>query len=86
MDEIARALAPQCYYSLKFRAVAPSKKLVPSKLKEVNVSFDIDSGTWDMKPMERAKRARTIFANRPVTIKEGNYCASFTIVYPDKDE
>ena len=78
IDEIALYLANKCFYSLNFSKTEMVKEFKPTK-DEVHVSFDIQSGTWDMNSSQRANVAREIFKNRPVTIREGQYYASFVI-------
>jgi hypothetical protein len=87
VDEIALHLADECYYSLRFEKVETFKEFKP-KMDQVSVSFDINSGSWDMKPKERAEAARELLKNRPVTIKDGQYYASFVIsgVMTDEDK
>ena len=81
VDEIARSLAPQCFYALQFKAVSP-KKAGPVKKgrKEVNVRFDIESGTWDCKAID-AINALGIFDDRPVKVKPGKSFASVTLEF-----
>ena len=81
VDEIARSLAPQCFYSLQFKAVSP-KKAGPVKKgrKEVNVSFNIESGTWNGRTID-AINALGIFNGRPVKVKDGQYFASVTLEF-----
>ena len=65
IDEIAFALADKCYYKLRFHQIYPEDLKHDIKRKEVTISLDIDSGTWDFK---------TIFKGRNVTVKNaGNY-------------
>ena len=78
VDEIALYLADKCYYSLQFRKVEPIKEFNPTR-DSVHVSFDIDSKTWDLPRLERVEVMKEVFKNRPVTIKEGQYYASFLI-------
>lgn len=87
IDDIAFQLADQCYYSLKFKAVDLSAltKTIPSLRKEVNVSFDIDSNTWDLASVDLGGLASDLFRDRPVTVQDSRYHASFTLVR-DVDE
>lgn len=81
IDEIALWLADRCYYSLNFKKIDPKKgKVGAPTRKSVNVTFDIDSGTWDMHS-NRHEEVGKLFeaANRPVRIKPGIAYASFVI-------
>ena len=78
VDEIALYLADQCYYSLQFTRVEPVLEYKPTKDK-VNVTFDIGSGTWDLKGDERVRKMKEVFRDRPVFISDGSSFASFTI-------
>ena len=75
VDEIAFHLADQVYYSLRFIATKEVKKFIP-KEKEVNISFDINSGTWDLTPSERLKFMKEVFHDRPVLVSNGKSFAS----------
>lgn len=81
IDEIAFALAGQAYYALQFR---PARQLAdPDFAKpgiKVNISLDIDSGTWDLHGKDRADFFRKLLAGRNVTVQEGQYFASVTII------
>jgi hypothetical protein len=44
------------------------------------VTLDIDSGTWDMKPDERAEFMRKVLAGRDVRIESGGGYAAVTLV------
>lgn len=76
VDEIALHLADKCFYSLTFKKVEPITEYVP-KRNEVNVQFDIDSGTWDK--MDLAEIS-DVFKNRPVQIIHSDYFAAFKII------
>lgn len=82
VDDIAFALSNQCFYSLKFSLVPELeeiKQVAPSQ-KEVSIQFDIESGTWDMKPEERVKFFQNVFSNRNgVYVSIGHSYASATI-------
>ena len=78
VDEIALHLADKCSYSLRFQKTETVKEYKP-KADSVHISFDIDSGTWDMNPKERMEVMKDMFRSRPVQIKEGRYYASFVI-------
>lgn len=56
VDEIAFHLADKCFYTLQFEPVEnPATIKYYPKRNEVNVSFGIDSDTWNMSPKTRAK-------------------------------
>lgn len=76
VDEIALHLADKCYYSLCFHKIQTSGSNLTPKASKVNVSFDIESGTWSNKNIEEISKA---FANRPVTIEDCNIYSAFTI-------
>lgn len=82
VDEIALHLADQCYYSLTFKKIKPVTNFVPSR-NDVDVTFDIDSGTWNTPNKELAKQMKKFFSNRPVHILPSNYFASFKISLDD---
>lgn len=84
VDEIALYLADKCYYSLCFKHIEPVTDFTPTG-KSVNVTFDIDSKTWDLTPKERSEEITVLFKNRPVKISQGNAYASFTISLEDKE-
>lgn len=79
IDEIAFALGDKCYYSLRFKPVE-ALNLIKKKATRVNVSLDIDSGTWDMKPVERVEEFKKWLAGRDVTILPGAYYASVELI------
>ena len=76
VDEIALHLADKCLYSLTFEKVQPVSEYIPKK-REVNVQFDIESGTWENLDINEIKDA---FSDRPVEITNSNYFASFKII------
>lgn len=79
IDEIAFALAERSFYKLTFKAVDLSIP-EPTKIHEtVHVSFDIDSGIWDMNNVEIADLAKHIMHGSDVIVKESNYFASFLL-------
>lgn len=81
VDEIALWLADRCFYSLNFKKVDPKKgKIGPPSRKSVNVTFDIDSGTWDMNSNRHEVMAEVFKSqDRPVRIKPGTAYASIII-------
>ena len=83
VDEIALHLADKCYYSLRFKKIKEIKKYIPSR-ERVNVSFDIDSETWD--DNNRKETMVDVFKDRPVIISKCNHYASFTIELKDTDK
>lgn len=84
VDEIALYLANKSYYSLRFKAVKNVNEFPPSATK-VNVSFDIDSNTWNLGKYALNKKMSELFNDRPVTINNSNYYASFEISTTDSD-
>lgn len=50
------------------------------------MTFNIESGTWDMKPKERVDFARKTFDGRPVSVKEGTVYTNFIIAIPNPTE
>jgi len=82
VDEIARSLGAAAMYSLQFKALTIPKEHTPdSKVKQVSVSFDIDSKTWDLTPEQRFNVARRLFKDRPVRVSKGQYYASFILEF-----
>lgn len=75
IDEIAFALADKCFYCLTFKAINPHdyKLDMTPKSKTVDIQLDIGSGTWDMKPKDRAIAVGGLMQNRPVTVSESNF-------------
>lgn len=78
-DEVALALAGQAYYGLQLKQVQPSKIVNPvPKFPEVSVGLNIETGTWNLSPKERA----VIISNwltsngRKVHVQEGTYYAT----------
>ena len=87
IDEIAKELASSCYYSLQFRAVGNPKhkgRAVKETPKQVSVSLDIGSGTWDMQPEKRAQVLANVFKDRPVDVATGQYYASVILIFRPK--
>jgi len=85
IDEIAKSLARECFYTLRFTRVE-SREIPAAEVpapKSVSVSLNIESGTWDLKPNERAAVARRLFQGRPVKVNEGTYYASFVLNFEE---
>ena len=78
LDDIAFALADKCYYSLCFKLIDPMQMDVPKKNK-VNISLDIDSGTWDMSSEARVAFVSKLLKDRDTMVKDCNYYASVEI-------
>jgi hypothetical protein len=78
LDEIARVLSSKAYYALRFRKIRnmdlPAQGGEPRP--KVDISFDIDSNTWDMPADRRAEYLRQILAGRPVNVATGSNYAS----------
>lgn len=92
VDEIAFHLADKCYYCLEFSPVivheAPFSYSKSGK-NEVNVSFDIQSETWGLAPMERAVLVKKLFEYNKrdnVHITNGQTYGSFVISNYTKQE
>ena len=85
IDEIAKALANRCYYSLHFSTTHPVNQIPdPERVpKQVSVQLDIQSNTWNMSMAERAEAMALVLKDRPVSVKKGQYYASFVIEFND---
>ena len=80
LDVIAHQLAYKSYYSLQFTKVNPaSLPAVMPAAKSVNVTLDIDSGTWDLSNDERVEFFNSLLKDRPVTVTNGTSYASVTL-------
>ena len=79
IDEIAFALADKCYYSLRFSLVNPKDLDMTPKRDTVNVSLNIDSGTWDMRSDEIVRYFNELLKDRDVEILPGTSYASCVI-------
>lgn len=80
IDDIALALADQCCYSLTFTKVDPYYlKHMPPKANKVDVTLDIDSGTWNMDKAQRVAFMEQMLKGRNVRVSEGKSYASVTI-------
>ena len=83
LDDIAKALANEAMYDLKFKKVGPVDQL-PEPEREpgsVHVQLDIGSKTWDLKSDNRAMLMREVLKDRPVEVAESNYYASVKLVF-----
>ena len=78
IDEIAFELADKCTYSLRFKAVDCSPTVMTPKAKSVNISFDIDSGTWD-KSASVLGRLQGVFRERPVSVSNSNFHSAYIL-------
>lgn len=86
IDEIAKRLAPSCYYGLRFRPAFDEEPLPkPKKKGSVYISFGIESGTWpgDMSKEERVQFFRKLFKDRPVEISDGTYYSTVEMNWED---
>ena len=82
LDEIAFRLASESFYSLqftRFEFTDLNKFCITSKAKTVQVTLDIDSGTWDMTGPDRVDFVRKMLADRNVGVSEGKCYASVTL-------
>jgi hypothetical protein len=81
LDDIAFALGNKAMYGLRFTLLDPSAlKNQHAKSTRVQVSLDIETGTWDMKGKERVEYFRQMLMGRDVYIKEGQYYASVELI------
>jgi hypothetical protein len=81
LDDIAFALANKAMYGLRFTYVNPAElKGQHAKATKIQVSLDIETGTWDMKGKERVEYFRKMLMGRDVYIKEGQYYACVELV------
>lgn len=80
VDEIAFALADSCCYSLRFEKICldiPVPKVAKDK---VNISFDINSKTWNMDKTDRVRYFQRILSERKnVFVSECMFTASVTL-------
>ena len=83
LDEIAKKLSSQAFYSLHFKKTDPVTELPEPERErpEVSVQLDIDSKTWDLDMTMRAEVMATVLKDRPVTVRKGQYFASFIIEF-----
>lgn len=79
IDDIAFALADKCYYSLHFKLVHPEELDMTPKRNTVNITLNIDSGTWDMRSEERVNYFKELLKDRNVEVSFGSYHASCVI-------
>jgi hypothetical protein len=81
LDDIAFALANKAMYGLKFTAIDPhGLKELHAKATKIQISLDIETGTWDMKGKERVEYFRKMLIGRDVYIKEGQYYACVELI------
>ncbi len=86
IDEIAFALADQCYYSLEFAPFDFSEIPVPKSVRDrVNINFDIGSGTWDMSADARKEFFSAVLSDRKVAVGEGSSYAAVTLYRSESD-
>ena len=79
IDEIAFALADKCYYNLCFHKTEPEVLDMTPKKDTIEISLDIDSGTWDLKNEEALKYFKDFFADRDVQVVSTHGYGSCTI-------
>lgn len=81
LDEIAFKLGGKAYYSLHFEAIDEpvQKEEVVEPVSSVQVQLGINSGTWDMQPIDRVEAVRQILKGRPVVVGETAWYASFIL-------
>lgn len=80
LDEIALHLADKCSYSLTFKYNKPIKTFTPTNNK-VNVTLDIDSGSWGITNDERIQYFKEILKDRSnIRVEHGTSYASVILV------
>lgn len=81
LDEIAFALAGKAYYGLRFSQVNPLAlvKTGPTGTK-VQVSLDIETGSWNMDHKEPVQYFKNILSGRNVIVRDGTYYACVELV------
>ena len=86
LDDIAKGLADQSYYSLTFKRLGDTITIPePKDVKSVNIALDIDSKTWNMTRDIRAIVLGEVLKDRPVKVSEGNYYASVVLNFKDEE-
>lgn len=88
IDDIAFALGSKAYYTLNFEQAKqlPEPAKTPP-VNSVNISLNIDSGTWEMTGDQRAAYFQNLFRGRNVHIFPGSYYASVILVKdPEKEK
>lgn len=81
IDDIAFALANQAYYGLRFSWVDPLKLAnVPPNAAQIQVSLDIETGTWDMSVKERVDFVKKLLRGRDTLVQDGTYYACVNLV------
>lgn len=77
--DIAKSLAPQAYYGLSFKRNGELPKCTEDKKVTVEISLDIETGTWDMNKQDRVNTIRKFLgkeqANSNYHISDGRYYA-----------
>lgn len=86
IDDIAFALAGEEVYALRFKKLDPSIPAPKKAAKEVNVSLDIDSGTWDWAPKNISQHFRQILRGRKIDVKDCQFHACATLVRQDIED
>ncbi len=79
LDEIALKLAGRAYYALRF---SPAKNLknIEKPGTKVQVSLDINTGTWEMNSETRVKFFENLLKGRDVVVSEGMYHACVELI------
>lgn len=81
IDDIAFALANQAYYGLQFSWVDPlALAKVPPNAAQIQVSLNIDTGTWDMTTKERVDYFKKLLRGRETLVEDGTYYACVNLV------
>lgn len=79
VDEIAFALADKCSYSLRFEKICTDVPKPTKAIEKVNISFAIESETWDMDSGERVQFVRSMLQGRGTHVFESNFATSVTL-------
>jgi hypothetical protein len=92
ISDIAFYLKNKCAYSLRFSPVKVTKidSYDVTHYGYVNISLDIDSGTWNMSPEDRVNYFKVLLytENRDhiITIEPGQFYASVNLIGYDSHE
>lgn len=87
IDDIAFALADQCFYSLKFTKVCTDVPVPKVARESVNVCLDIKSKTWDMNARDRIQYFKQLLCGRNnVFVDDGQFYASVKLCRKDLEK
>lgn len=86
LPDIALALAPSAFYSLQFKQMYVTQWSEVMPAESVNVSFAIESGTWDMPSAQRVTWFRELLHGfDKVCVSESKYYACVKLERPLDD-